>query len=222
MKQFFFFLVFLNVIYFFWGVTAGNTKVMMTHQVPLYKESELEALVLIPKEEVAVMLERNAVLESKAEKLAVQPVNECYLVGNFVDESDAKELSKKLSSLVSGVSVVPSEVFEEFWVVYPSSGDWNRSLLNAEQLKANGVTDLWLVPNGPYKGVISLGLFLTAESADKRLKELSDKLVEADVISRKKNRYGVKLVTDGGIESIQNYLDRLKTGKKISMRKIAC
>ena len=222
MKQFFFFLVFLNVIYFFWGVTTGNTKVTMTREVPLYKENELEALVLISKEELAVMLERNILLESKVEKRAVQPVSECYLVGNFVDESDAKELSKKLSSLVSGVSVVPSEVFEEFWVVYPSSGDWNRSLFNAEQLKANGVTDLWLVPNGPYKGVISLGLFLTEESAGKRLKELSDKLVEADVINREKYRYGVKLITNGDIESIQSYLAGLKTDEKNSIRKIAC
>jgi len=222
MKHFFFLLVFLNVVYFFWGLTTGDTAEVVKQQAPLYKEHKLETLALTPRDEITAMLENQSLLEGEVEKRVEQFVSKCYLVGDFANESEAKEFSKTLSSLVSDVSVIPSEVFEEFWVVYPSNGNWNRSLLNVEQLKANGVTDLWLVPSGPYKGVISLGLFLTADSADKRLKELSDKLVEADVISREKYRYGVKLITNDGIELIQNYLDKLKVGKKSSIRKIAC
>lgn len=222
MKQLFFVLVFLNVVYFFWGLTADETKVWMNHQVPLYKESKLETLKLISEDELAEMISTQPLLESKTEESVEEVVYECFMVGNFADESDANELSKALSGLVKEALVVTSETFEEFWVIYPSDGDWSRSLLIVKQLKASGVTDLWLVPSGSYKGTISLGLFKTADRAEKRVKEITEKLVESNIISREKYRYGVKLITNGDIGLIQSYLNSIKTDENNSLRKIAC
>ncbi|AFT66360.1 hypothetical protein Q91_0320 [Cycloclasticus sp. P1] len=218
MKRLLLLLVFLNVVYFFWGTTVVETKRLEQHQAPLYKESELETLVLVGDEEVAAMLEKQVLLESKAK----QPISECYVAGDFADEGEAKKLSQTLSNHLSTVSVMPSKVLEEFWVVYPSRSDGERPLHNVETLKAIGVDDLWLVPSGPNKGIISLGLFATADSAEKRLKALSEKSIEAELIRRKKYRYGVKLITSDGLSPILDNLDGFKVGENISIRKIAC
>ena len=184
----------------------------------MYKESELETLVLVRDEEVAAMLEKQILLDNSAK----QSATECYLVGDFANEGDAKKLSKVLSSYVWDVSVIASEVLRDFWVVYSSNGDWNQSVRNMETLRAKGVNDLWLVPSGSSKGVISLGLFATADGAEKRLKALSEKSIEAELIRRKKYRYGVKLITSDGLSPIPDNLDGFKVGENISIRKIAC
>ena len=218
MKRLLLLLVFLNVVYFFWGTTVVETKRLEQHQAPLYKESELETLVLVRDEEVAAMLEKQILLDNSAK----QSATECYLVGDFANEDDAKKLSKVLSSYVWDVSVIASEVLRDFWVVYSSNGDWNQSVRNMETLRAKGVNDLWLVPSGSSKGVISLGLFATADGAEKRLKALSEKSIEAELIRRKKYRYVVKLITSDGLSPIPDNLDGFKVGENISIRKIAC
>lgn len=195
-----------------------ETKRLEQHQAPLYKESELETLVLVRDEEVAAMLEKQILLDNSAK----QSATECYLVGDFANEGDAKKLSKVLSSYVWDVSVIASEVLRDFWVVYSSNGDWNQSVRNMETLRAKGVNDLWLVPSGSSKGVISLGLFATADGAEKRLKALSEKSIEAELIRRKKYRYVVKLITSDGLSPIPDNLDGFKVGENISIRKIAC
>ncbi|MDF1830546.1 MAG: hypothetical protein ACPHPA_01395 [Cycloclasticus pugetii] len=195
-----------------------ETKRLEQHQAPLYKESELETLVLVRDEEVAAMLEKQILLDNSAK----QSATECYLVGDFANEDDAKKLSKVLSRYVWDVPVIASEVLRDFWVVYSSNGDWNQSVRNMETLRAKGVNDLWLVPSGSSKGVISLGLFATADGAEKRLKALSEKSIEAELIRRKKYRYGVKLITSDGLSPIPDNLDGFKVGENISIRKIAC
>lgn len=195
-----------------------ETKRLEQHQAPLYKESELETLVLVRDEEVAAMLEKQILLDNSAK----QSATECYLVGDFANEGDAKKLSKVLSRYVWDVPVIASEVLRDFWVVYSSNGDWNQSVRNMETLRAKGVNDLWLVPSGSSKGVISLGLFATADGAEKRLKALSEKSIEAELIRRKKYRYVVKLITSDGLSPIPDNLDGFKVGENISIRKIAC
>ncbi|AGS40656.1 hypothetical protein [Cycloclasticus zancles] len=195
-----------------------ETKRLEQHQAPLYKESELETLVLVRDEEVAAMLEKQILLDNSAK----QSATECYLVGDFANEDDAKKLSKVLSRYVWDVPVIASEVLRDFWVVYSSNGDWNQSVRNMETLRAKGVNDLWLVPSGSSKGVISLGLFATADGAEKRLKALSEKSIEAELIRRKKYRYGVKLIRSDGLSPIPDNLDGFKVGENISIRKIAC
>ena len=173
---------------------------------------------LVRDEEVAAMLEKQILLDNSAK----QSATECYLVGDFANEDDAKKLSKVLSRYVWDVPVIASEVLRDFWVVYSSNGDWNQSVRNMETLRAKGVNDLWLVPSGSSKGVISLGLFATADGAEKRLKALSEKSIEAELIRRKKYRYGVKLITSDGLSPIPDNLDGFKVGENISIRKIAC
>lgn len=196
---------------------------MTANQVaPLYKNSQLEELKPVSKNELVHIMSNQALSEEQIEKRDVDSLDACFLLGDFEDENEARVLSNDLKGLVKGVLVVPMEPYEEYWVISPSEGDWNQSLLKVEQLKEKGINDLWLVPSGPYKGVISLGLFATQNSTEKRVKELAEKRVKTDVISREKYRYGVKLVTKGDVKPIQNYLNRTRPDEPNRLRKIAC
>lgn len=224
MKQLFFLLVFLNLVYFFWGQTATEKKLAMSYSVPLYQESQLEKLELISKDELSRQVARQLSLESESEpeKSTTTAVIECYRVGDFATDNEANELLNTLSELNGRLLVISFVVSNEFWVVHPYSGDWNQSLQSLEQLKVKGMTDLWLVPKGDYKGVISLGLFIKPDRADNRLRELAEKQVEAEIIKREKSRYGVKVEINGGEAAIQHYLDSLEMDQKHSIRKISC
>ncbi|HAI96166.1 MAG: hypothetical protein CL866_06730 [Cycloclasticus sp.] len=222
MKQLFFLLFFLNLVYFFWWFTAGENKMTANQVAPLYKDSQLEELKPVSKNELVHMVSSQALSDEQIEKRDVDSLGACFLLGDFEDENEAKVLSNGLKGLVKDVLVVPMEPYEEYWVISPSEGDWNQSLLKVEQLKEKGVKDLWLVPSGPYKGVISLGLFATQNSTEKRVKELAEKQVKTDVISREKYRYGVKLVTEGDVKPIQNYLNSTRPDELNRLRKIAC
>ncbi|MBL4743665.1 MAG: hypothetical protein JKX87_03370 [Cycloclasticus sp.] len=222
MKNLLLLLAFLNVVYFFWEMTASTTQVMPRQQVPLYAESKLEKLTFVSKEEVTQQLARKRVLEGSVTPVSAGLKNECYLVGDFAKKSDASRLATGLSAVEGRASVVSHKVFKEFWVVFPSSGDWVQSLANVKELKSKGVVDLWLVPNGGNKGVVSLGLYKTADSSEKRLKELKNKGVSAEIIRNEKSRYSVKVEINGGIRLIQDYLNRSQGGSESGIRKTSC
>ncbi|MEW5065422.1 MAG: hypothetical protein AB1Y26_08520 [Cycloclasticus sp.] len=222
MKRLFFLLVFVNIVYFFWGMTASKETLLVKQQAPLYNASKLEKLLAISKEDAAQLIAGQAYSNQEPEVKKVELDKECFLIGDFDNENKASESAAVLNGLEGVVSIVPSTVLEEFWVVYPADEDWNQSLLNVEQLQAKGVTDFWLVPNGTYMGTVSLGLFITIDRANKRLGELRKKEVEAEIIRREKYRYSIKVETKGGIELIQHYLRSVPVNKKNSIRKISC
>jgi len=222
MKQLFFLLLFLNMVYFFWGQTTTNRNAVMDYQKPLYQEGQVEKLELISKEELFQVGNKQLLIDSKVDKTTVAAVSECYSVGDFTTESDANELLKELSGLGVRLQVTSFVVSKEFWVVYPSNGDWNQSLENLKQLKAKGVIDFWLVPNGVYKGLISLGLFKKPDRAENRVRELTKKQVEAEIINREVFSYSVNVEKGSAKVIIEDELERLKMDQQHSIHKISC
>jgi len=222
MKQLFFLLLFMNMVYFFWGQTAIEKNAVIGYQKPLYQEGQVEKLELISKEELFQVGNKQLSIDSKVDKTTTEADSECYRVGDFTTESDANELLKELSGLGVRLQVTSFVVSKEFWVVYPSNGDWNQSLQNLKQLKAKGVADIWLVPKGHYKGWISLGLFKMADRAEDRLRELAKKQIKAEIINREKFHYGVRVEMHGAKAIIQDELDRLELDQQHSIHKISC
>ena len=222
MKQLFFLLLFLNMVYFFWGQTTTNRNTVMDYETPLYQDAQLEKLELISKEKLFQVGNKQRPIDSKVDKTTTEAVSECYRVGDFTTENDANELLKELSGLGVRLQVTSFVVSKEFWVVYPSNGDWNQSLENLKQLKAKGVIDFWLVPNGVYKGLISLGLFKKEDRAENRVRELTTKQVEAEIINREVFYYSVKVERGSDKVIIQDELDRLELHQQHSIHKISC
>ncbi len=222
MKQLFFLLLFINMVYFFWGQTAIEKNAVIGYQKPLYQEGQVEKLELISKEEFFQVGNKQLPIDSKVDKTTTEAVSECYRVGDFTTENEANKLLKELSGLGVHLLVTSFVVSREFWVVYPSNGDWNQSLQNLKQLKAKGVTDIWLVPKGDYKGLISLGLFKLSDRANNRVRELKNKQITAEIINREKFHYGVRVEMHGTKAIIQDELDRLELDQQYSIDKISC
>ncbi|ORU91577.1 MAG: hypothetical protein A6F70_00425 [Cycloclasticus sp. symbiont of Bathymodiolus heckerae] len=219
MKQLFLLLLFINVVYFFWGMTVNEAQESQVRQEPLYDQKELEVLELLSKDESTQKLSEQKSMEVVPEGMEQYT---CYVVGGFGSKNSASQLKDNIKKIFLHVPVVISRLEQEYWVVYPSTGDWNHSLENVKMLKIKGVTDLWLVPKGQDKGVVSLGLFKTLSRAESKLEELKKKTVNAAILNREKVSYGVKVETNDGVEAIQSFLDTQVISLENSIRKIAC
>jgi hypothetical protein len=219
MKQLFLLLVFLNIVYFFWGVTTGEKQMATVKPAPLYSEGEIEKLTLVLEGNIQQSVKPQVVIEDLPK---IVKKTTCYMVEGFSSEGSAAQLMSNLSGRVVSAAIVSLRGAEEFWVIYPSSSDWNQSLANVEMLKEKGVTDLWLVPSGNQKGAISLGLFTTVGRAESSLKELASKKVAAEIIKREKARYGVKVEINGGIQAIRSYLSGEGVRNRNSIYEISC
>ena len=86
-----------------------------------------------------------------------------------------------------------NKVLDEYWVVIPPQVNWQASLKKVEELKVQGVNDLWLVPSGDNKGAISLGLFVDRSRANKQQAELRARKVNAKIMVRNRMSYRLKV-----------------------------
>ncbi|MEO1889741.1 MAG: hypothetical protein ABGX33_07470 [Cycloclasticus sp.] len=216
MKQLFLFLLSINIVYFFLGFASKSDPISVVKKTPLYKEKVLEPLVLLTNK---AGVEQGAVA---AEVFSQAIAKDCFVAGDFPTEESIHRLHVRLMGLDSKANIVVSRTVSEYWVTYSSNSDWQQALRDVEELKIKEVTELWLVPNGDYKGVVSLGVFVTEARANVRLDELREKQVNATILLREKSRYGVKVKTDRGVDSILDFLNTSKQEEKDSIRKIAC
>ena len=217
MKHFFLFIVFLNAVYFLWGAVGQKNQSTIARQSALHNGKGVEKLSIIPANEIKLIKPK---IISRKEPLAqaVTPGYECYTVGDYVNESDAVNLVDRLDGLVNQVSVLPLIRQKTYWVMFPAGESWEESLNNVETLKSKGVTDFWLLPNGESKGAVSLGLFVTNERANDRLKELKSMQVDATLVIRNKSSYSVKIKTNGDLALVKTVLSK----EKKSINKISC
>lgn len=223
MKQLVLALVFLNLVYFFWGMTTSTVEHVRPQQTPLYAQQSVETLRLLSKDEVSKREEIQPMIEPEPEPEPVSLLeNACYLVGLYENEKGAAQLATFFNQYDSEATVVHLKSVDDFWLIYPSNGDWDASLKNTKELKIKGVKELWLIPNGENKGVISLGLFATKERADKRLKELERLTVNAIIRTRSKQQFAVKLILYKSEEDIRQLLNASEHAQQTSVRKISC
>lgn len=110
-------------------------------------------------------------------------VKRCYKLGPFpnlempraiVDGLDPQPLWYEIDS--SSV-----EVQSGFWVLYPPGESLEDSKVNLEMLRSRGLKDVWLFKDGELRGAISLGLFNAKGRAEKLLRSLKKRSIEAEL-----------------------------------------
>jgi len=149
--------------------------------------------------------------------LKVIDVYTCYVV-KPLKKKEVDTLKAKLGSSAVEASVSLLLGTQEYWVTLPTTGNWESSLSKLEEIKRKGVKDLWLISEGESKGVISLGVYKTASSAQNRLRWLKQRSVDATVIGRKTKTYEVRLK----IKATSGPIELLLTGFKKRTLKISC
>jgi len=214
-------LIFVNVVGFFWGMTAGEQDSIRVASTTLSELDGLEKLSLWTREE-ALSGDIDKPVKSVVDKVDTPLMESCFTINSMMLENDATELLSLLQEGGLDVSLSSKLVKEEFWLIHARANTWEQSLRDVENLKAKGVVDLWLVPSGVDKGVISLGLFVTKARAEERLKQLSDKQISSTIRLRQTHRYAVMLKWLGDITQLRSRLDGLKSELENTMKKINC
>jgi hypothetical protein len=225
MKRLFLLLLFINVVCFFWGDTIKQNKAHLQQQTPLYDAKVMETLVLISEQQAALEITKNKAKQEVINKVVQQlpaPSYSCYVLGDFATQAEADEFNSNLEFEVNQSVVIPIRTVDEFWVLSPAEASWEESVQNEAMIKNMGVSDLWLLPKGENKGVVSLGLFADIEGATNRLTELSDKQINAKIVIKTKSRFALKIEVNDEAGLAESLLKKTEKFKRNSISKTSC
>ena len=220
MRSFFLLLLAANLCYFFWKVTT---------EVPLVPKElglTLEELKILPTSKQPVKTDIRATLPKVEAEVVIKT---CYMVGDFETNSLAE---KAMDVLVVAFPITQemikvvkhSRLISDYWVVYPAEDSWQKSKSNVEKIRNKGIKELWLVPNGEDKGVVSLGLFQNQEPALLRAKSLKEMGLDVKVITRQVERpvYRVLFEVPAVKKAVESLIrDKFDT-KEIKIEEISC
>lgn len=219
MKYLFLLFAFINIVFYFWANNLVPQGEKISHEVPFYEQSSIEILQMISSRELALA---SATKQSNKPTARIES-NLCLDIGNH-NKKEALALSNKLVGLSQHLLIVTNNRFvdEEYWVVSPSANTWEASVKNMAFIKSKNISDIWLVPNGEDRGVVSLGLYSELTAANKRIENLVGKQIKAEIITIKKERYSIRLENIISPNGIFDQLNKLFEGEEIEIHKINC
>lgn len=109
----------------------------------------------------------------------------CLEVGPFGNIADSKPARDWLRDYVAAMTTrVESERQRQFFWIYLEPASEDAAQANLDSLAERGVTDYMLVRRGDLRNAISLGLFRSQDSVNRRLAELSEKGYKPVVVPR--------------------------------------
>jgi len=115
----------------------------------------------------------------------VPAADRCLDIGPFADSAARDRLRDWLREFVARLETRTEAVRQRqfFWVyLEPTSDESARQ--NLDDLRARGVTDYMLIRRGDLKNAISLGLFRSQDSVNRRLAEMTEKGYQPIVVPR--------------------------------------
>ncbi|WP_022949599.1 hypothetical protein [Methylohalobius crimeensis] len=207
-------LVTANVIFFLWAYYGRHGGPPTLSQVPL---APVERLVLLnerPPEgeysdsvpssrsetgtssEEAQTAERESDSETEGDTDRTVDVDpRCYRIGPFARTEDADAFVEK-AGVKGRIEAEENASVEGFWLMYPPAETLSAGRRNLERLRTQGLQDLWLFEEGPWKGAISLGMYSQLSRAKTVSDQLRERGIEVTVMPRRKittTRYWVRM-----------------------------
>lgn len=115
----------------------------------------------------------------------VTAADRCIEVGPYTDTEARDQLRNWLRDYIAVLTIRAESVRQRrfFWVYLEPTND-ETAQQEFDQLKEKGVEDLMLIRRGDLKNAISLGLFRSQDSVNRRLAELSKKGYQPVVVPR--------------------------------------
>jgi hypothetical protein len=176
MKWWVWVLLLVNVgLFAYFNVNAPKTEVAN-------KEINPEKLKVLSAKDLEAMPKKVAPLpEATPEQLAISAqVVTCYKWGNFTSTNlpSAQVVLARLG-LQADVNPEPIEQQDKrFWVYYPPLKNAELARQKAEEIKALGVEELYIVQDSQWRNAISFGLFSDEQLASSLLTSLQEKGVK--------------------------------------------
>ncbi len=114
------------------------------------------------------------------------PPSICYRLGPVTALAPAEGLAGHLAQLGLDVVIHRRVVTQPkgYWVMLPPQASYAQARQRLQELKAAGISDLWLFHKGAYKNAISLGLYSRLSNAEAARSAAREKGVEAVVQPR--------------------------------------
>lgn len=125
----------------------------------------------------------------------------CFAM-SFPDEQAALEAKAVLEAAGIGVGVPHPEHVERirYWVLLPPYRSDEQARVAVERLKRAGLKDYYLIPNGENKNALSLGVFSSRESAQRRINDAAslNLKVRVEEVNFPSHRYVIELRAAAG------------------------
>lgn len=201
---------YLNQNYFFQVESPINNEELASEQLTLLNEHQLEALRKSQAgtpEDKAEASNDNKTQEApkpEAKKAEVKkapepkPTLSCYRWGEFNESEIAKAqaITSQLGIKAKRIKTTKAKA-ERYWVYMPPAASAEEAKKTADSLKAQGITDLYIMNSPEWKNAISFGVFSESRYAENMLKSLKAKGV-TNILSAPKgqsttNRYRLNL-----------------------------
>ena len=171
LKWFVYSLVLINIGFFAWSSRSG---------IPLEKINHND----IPDGSVRLLLLKEHLNDSTAANNTPQDTATCFSVGPLTRKQEAIAVQKKLKKWnIKAKRRVVKTSTDGFWVIIPAAKSRKLANRQIKKLKELGIRDYFLVATGSQKNAISLGVFSKSSSARRRLKQMKQKGVKAQITS---------------------------------------
>lgn len=151
-------------------------KVMPPEYVVVTKEVAVDKLKILSQPELEAMPKK--AVQTKSDQVgaasAAVPVTSCYRWGNFsvtnLPAAQVVLVRLGLQATVHQETVAQQE--RRYWVYYPPLRSAELAQQKAEEIKALGVQDLYIVQDSQWRNAISFGIFADEHLASNLLNDL--------------------------------------------------
>jgi hypothetical protein len=155
-------------------------RAIQAEKLKVLTEKELDAL---PKKEtITAEASKNPDMQVVVAQTSNQAQISCYKWGNFtktnLPAAQVVLVRLGLQSDVNQELSQPAQADKRFWVYYPPLKSAALAQQKAEEIKALGMTDLYIVQDSQWRNAISFGLFQDEQLATNLLAELQAKGVK--------------------------------------------
>lgn len=107
----------------------------------------------------------------------------CGRIGPYTDKSEAEKTSEELNKFKAEVSLeqTKEQIQTGYWVLISALPSRKEARQKVKDLKAAGVTDLWLFTKGSMKNSISLGMYVGIKNATSHSNNINKKGFKSQV-----------------------------------------
>jgi SPOR domain len=125
---------------------------------------------------------------SAAADAAARATEKCVSVGPYQDLTTASQVSASLqgSGFTTRQRVERGDLWVGYWVSVPNFASRAEAEQGLARLKANGITDAYVLPGSAQSNAISIGVFSELARAQRRMEELRKMGFEPQMSDRKR------------------------------------
>jgi len=173
MRIFIIALLAVNVAFFIWAYTVGNTDYVLPSRI----QQGVPALILLPAKSSYAYQSKNSKMESS-----------CYTLGPFGSSKTARLVAKSINDFGLATEIHKQKTMQTLnFLVYlqplPSRAAAEKVV---KGMKKNEITTYKIIETGPYKNAISLGSFENFDKARRHAEYVRFLGYDAKYTARKK------------------------------------